>query len=72
MTDRPEHHHENYGRIRLAFDQSFVTIPVSAIVALKILPEGARQSRNYAQVLSSIKAIGLVEAPATPTPITSG
>ena len=63
MTDRPEHHHENDGRIHLAFDQSFVTIPVSAIVALKTLPEGARESRSYAQVLSSIKAIGLVEAP---------
>lgn len=63
MTDRSEHHHENDGRIHLAFDQSFVTIPVSAIVALKTLPEGARESRSYAQVLSSIKAIGLVEAP---------
>ncbi len=37
MTDRPEHHHENDGRIHLAFDQSFVTIPVSAIIALKTL-----------------------------------
>lgn len=63
MTDRPEHHHENDGRIHLAFDRSFVTIPVSAIIALKTLPDGARESRSYAQVLSSIKAIGLVEAP---------
>ena len=63
MTDRPEHHGENDGHIHLAFDQNFVTIPVSAIVPLKTLPEGARESRTYAQVLSSIKAIGLVEAP---------
>ncbi|WP_234943714.1 ParB/RepB/Spo0J family partition protein [Sinorhizobium meliloti] len=35
----------------------------SAIVPLKSLPEGARESRKFAQVLSSIKAIGLVEAP---------
>lgn len=63
MTDRPEHHHESDSRIHLAFDQSFVTIPVAAIVPLKVLPEGARESRSYAQVLSSIKAIGLVEAP---------
>lgn len=64
MTERPEQHHETDGRIHLAFDQNFVTIPVSAIVPLKTLPEGARESRTYAQVLSSIKAIGLVEAPA--------
>jgi len=63
MTDRPEHHHESDNRIHLAFDQSFVTIPVAAIVPLKTLPEGARESRSYAQVLSSIRAIGLVEAP---------
>lgn len=63
MTDSPEHPHENFGRIHLAFDQNFVTIPVSAIIPLKTLPEGARESRTYAQVLSSIKAIGLVEAP---------
>lgn len=63
MTDKPEHHHENDSRIHLAFDRNFVTIPVSAIVPLKSLPEGARESRSYAQVLSSIKAIGLVEAP---------
>ncbi|GAJ29797.1 plasmid partitioning protein RepB C-terminal domain-containing protein [Acidomonas methanolica] len=67
MTDTPEHHHENDSRIHLAFDRNFVTIPVSAIVPLKTLPEGARESRSYAQVLSSIKAIGLVEAPVVMT-----
>lgn len=30
---------------------------------LKILPDGARESRSYSQVLSSIKVIGLIEAP---------
>ncbi len=39
------------------------TIAISAIVPLKSLPEGARESRKFGQVLSSIKAIGLVEAP---------
>lgn len=63
MADRREHHHENDSRIHLAFDQSFVTVPVAAITPLKALPDGARESRSYAQVLSSIKAIGLVEAP---------
>ncbi len=51
------------GRIHLAFDRDFLTIPVAAIVPLKALPPGARESRSYAQVLSSIKAIGLIEAP---------
>jgi hypothetical protein len=56
-TDRED------GRIRFAFDRDFVTVPVAAIVPLKTLPAGARESRSYSQVLSSIKAIGLIEAP---------
>jgi hypothetical protein len=56
-TDRED------GRIRFAFDRDFVTVPVAAIVPLKTLPSGARESRSYSQVLSSIKAIGLIEAP---------
>jgi len=63
MTDGSEDHRENDSRIHLAFNQSFVTIPVAAIVPLKVLPDGARESRSYAQILSSIRAIGLVEAP---------
>ncbi|MFY9310637.1 plasmid partitioning protein RepB C-terminal domain-containing protein [Defluviicoccus vanus] len=51
------------GRIHLGFDRDFLTIPVAAIVPLKTLPPGARESRSYSQVLSSIKAIGLIEAP---------
>lgn len=51
------------GHVHLAFEQDVLTIPVSAIVPLKTLPEGARASRSYSQVLSSIKAIGLIEAP---------
>lgn len=51
------------GRIHFAFDRDIKTIAISAIVPLKSLPEGARESRKFGQVLSSIKAIGLVEAP---------
>ena len=61
MADGPKNRDD--GHIHLAFDQDFLTIPVSAIVPLKILPDGARESRSYSQVLSSIKAIGLIEAP---------
>jgi len=51
------------GRIHLAFDRDIRTIAISEIVPLKSLPDGARESRKFAQVLSSIKAIGLIEAP---------
>lgn len=61
MTDGPKDRDD--GHIHLAFDQNVLKIPVAAIVPLKTLPEGARESRSYSQVLSSIKAIGLIEAP---------
>lgn len=61
MADDPKDRED--GHIHLAFDRDFLTIPVAAIVPLKTLPEGARASRSYSQVLSSIKAIGLIEAP---------
>lgn len=61
MTEDPRDHDDT--RIRLGFDRDFLTIPVAAIVPLKTLPPGARESRSYSQVLSSIKAIGLIEAP---------
>lgn len=63
MTDIPKDPSEGDGRIHLAFDRNLQTLSVSRIVPLKTLPEGARESRKFAQVLSSIKAIGLVEAP---------
>ncbi len=61
MTDRPKDLEDCH--IHLAFDRELLTIPVAAIVPLKTLPDGARASRTYSQVLSSIKAIGLIEAP---------
>lgn len=51
-------------RIHHAFESQFLTIPVASIVPLKTLPDGAREGRTFAQVLSSIKAVGLIEAPA--------
>src|SRR3546814_9356840 len=51
------------GHVHLAFGSDLLTVPVTSIVLLKTLPEGARASRSYAQVLSSIRAIGLIEAP---------
>lgn len=51
-------------RVSLGFERATVTVPIDAIVALKSLREGVRESRKFAQIVSSIKAIGLVEAPA--------
>jgi len=63
MTDIPKNRADGDGNIHLAFDQNFVTVPVSAIVPLKTLPDRVKESRTFSQVLSSIKAIGLIEAP---------
>lgn len=51
-------------RVSLGFERETVPVPIDAIVALKSLREGVRESRKFAQIVSSIKAIGLVEAPA--------
>ena len=51
-------------RVRLGFERQSVTLRIDQIVPLKTLREGVRESRKYAQIVSSIKAIGLVEAPA--------
>ncbi|WP_439469525.1 plasmid partitioning protein RepB C-terminal domain-containing protein [Blastomonas fulva] len=50
-------------RVRLAFERKPVTLQVDQIILLKTLRPGVRESRKYAQIVSSIKAIGLVEAP---------
>lgn len=60
-------------RVRLGFERQSVTLRIDQIVPLKTLREGVRESRKYAQIVSSIKAIGLVEAPAVvPNPQNPG
>lgn len=49
--------------VHLAFLKEGITIPMSSITPLKKLREGVHESRKYAQIVSSIKAIGIVEAP---------
>lgn len=51
-------------RVSLGFERETVTVPIDSLVALKSLRDGVRESRKFAQIVSSIKAIGLVEAPA--------
>lgn len=51
------------GSIRAAFERDFVIVLVDAIVPLKSLRQGTLESGKYSQILCSIKAVGLVEAP---------
>ena len=45
MNDEPKGDNGEDGRIHLAFDRDIRTIPISAIVPLKSLPDGARECR---------------------------
>jgi hypothetical protein len=49
--------------VHLAFERQTVSVPISVIVPLKSLRAGVRESKKYAQIVNSIKAIGLVESP---------
>lgn len=59
--------------VRLGFERDIVVLPLDRIVPLKTLRLGAKESKKYAQILSSVKAIGLVESPVvTPDPKRAG
>src|SRR3546814_19745851 len=62
-VDAPCSDHTADGSVRAAFLREYVSVPVDAIVPLKVLRDGISESRKYAQIVSSIKAIGLVEPP---------
>ena len=51
------------GAVKLGFEREPATLRLDQIVPLKIMRPGTKQSKKYAQILSSIRAIGLVEAP---------
>ena len=50
-------------RVSLGFERETVTVPIDSLVVLKSLRDGVRESRKFAQIVSSVQAIGLVEAP---------
>lgn len=60
MTDAPA----NSPTIRLAFEPDFVVVPIGELVPLKPLRPTIKESRKYAQILASVRAIGVVEPPA--------
>lgn len=49
--------------IKLAFERESMLLPISQLVPLKSLRPGTKGSKKYDQILRSVRAIGLVEAP---------
>jgi hypothetical protein len=55
--------------VRLGFERDIVALKLTQIIPLKTLRPGAKESKKYTQILSSVRAIGLVEPPVvTPDP----
>ncbi|MFT3987974.1 plasmid partitioning protein RepB C-terminal domain-containing protein [Aestuariivirga sp.] len=50
-------------RVKLSFERESVTLPLTQIVPLKMQRPGTKESKKYSQILGSVRAIGLVEAP---------
>ena len=51
------------GHVKLSFERESVVVAISQLVPLKLLRPGIKDSRKYAQIVGSVRAIGLVEAP---------
>lgn len=49
--------------IKLAFESEGIHLQLSQLVPLKTTRPGTKESKKYMQILRSVKAIGLVEAP---------
>lgn len=49
--------------VKLAFESAPITLKLDQIVALKLLRPGVKSGKKYAQIVSSVRTIGLVEAP---------
>lgn len=61
------------GGVRLGFERDIILLKIARIVPLKTLRPGAKESKKYTQILSSVRAIGLVEPPVvTPDPRQQG
>jgi hypothetical protein len=50
-------------RVKLAFESTRVFLRIDQLVPLKVLRPGVREGKKYAQILSSVRAVGLVEDP---------
>jgi len=57
--------------IKLAFEAESIHLELSQLVPLKTMRPGTKESKKYAQILRSVGAIGLVEAPVVSRDTTS-
>jgi hypothetical protein len=53
----------NFKAVKLAFEQNAIVLRLDQIVPLKTVRPGTKTGKKYAQIVSSVRAIGLVEAP---------
>lgn len=58
MTDNTKHK-----AVTLGFKRESVVVPLASLVPLKVMRPGTKKSRKYAQIVTSVRAVGLVEAP---------
>jgi len=61
MKDRDDSGSER--PIRLSFEAESISVAIAQLVPLKTFRPGLKESSKYTQILSSIRAVGLVEAP---------
>lgn len=60
MTD---HEGQKAKAVKLAFEREAVRLTLDQIIPLKTMRPGTKEGKKYAQIVSSVRAIGLVEAP---------
>ncbi|WP_439577975.1 plasmid partitioning protein RepB C-terminal domain-containing protein [Elioraea sp.] len=49
--------------VRHGFERESVVVPLAQLAPLKVMRPGTKESHKYAQILTSVRAVGLVEAP---------
>lgn len=49
--------------VKFAFERESIVVAITQLVPLKTLRPGTKESKKYAQIVRSIRAIGLVEPP---------
>jgi RepB plasmid partitioning protein/ParB-like nuclease domain len=49
--------------VKFAFERESIVVAISQLVPLKTLRPGTKESKKYAQIVRSVRAIGLVEPP---------
>lgn len=55
---------ETRRRVARAFERETIVLALSRIAPLKVLRSGAKDSNKYRQILASVRAVGIIEAPA--------